>query len=206
MAPQSRLTRPLAEIIAAHGQLQRYAASDLLFHEGDSSDGLYLLVTGRLKVFATAADGREVTYNLIEAGELLGELSLDGGARTASVLALTEATCVHLDNLAARSLLRVQPELAEHLLSLAAMRARSSTHMTRSIALESERERVLSLLHRHAIADGDSWRIPTELTQQEIANRIGASRERVNRVISGLVRDGVLRKDAGHRMSLLKRT
>ena len=206
MATQSRPACPLASIIAAHGQLQRYAANDVLFHEGDASDGLYLLLTGRLKVFATAADGREVTYNLLEAGELLGELSLDGGARTASVQALTEATCVHVDNPSARWLLRAQPALAEHMLSLAAMRARRSTHMTRSIALESVRERVLALLQHQAFADGDSWRIPSELTQQEIANRIGASRERVNRVIGALVQEGMLRKDAGHRMTLLKRT
>lgn len=203
LEPAPRLSPPLVALLSEHGQLERYAANDVLFHEGDASTGLYLLLSGRLKVHATAADGREVTYNLLEPGELVGELSMDGSARTASVRALTDVTCILVDNRTARTLLRTQPDLAEHVLSLAALRARRSTHMTRSMALESTRDRVLGLLERHAIADGDVWRVPTELTQQEIANRIGASRETVNRAIGALVREGIVRKDAGQRMSLL---
>lgn len=199
-----RLPPTLRTLISRRGQAQRYAADEVLFHEGDASDGLYLLLSGRLKVYATASDGREVIYNVLEPGELLGELSLDGGARTASVRAMTDARCLVLDNGAARALMRAQPEFAEHVLAMAAARARHSTRMARSIALDTVRDRVVALLEAHAIADGNVARIPTELTQQEIADRIGASRETVHKVIGALIRDGVLHKDAGHRMTLLK--
>jgi CRP/FNR family cyclic AMP-dependent transcriptional regulator len=87
---------------------------------------------------------------------------------------------------------------------MAAARARRSTHMARSIALDTVRDRVVALLEAHALPDGPVARIPTELTQQEIANRVGASRETVHKVIGALVRDGLLHKDAGHRMTLLE--
>ena len=200
----TRLPSPLQTLIAQRGQAQRFAAEQVLFHEGDASNGLYLLLSGRLKVYATASDGREVTYNVVEPGELLGELSLHGGARSASVRALTDAQCLVLDNAAARALVREQPEVAEHVLAMAAARARRSTHMARSIALDTVRDRVVALLEAHALPDGPVARIPTELTQQEIANRVGASRETVHKVIGALVRDGLLHKDAGHRMTLLE--
>jgi CRP/FNR family cyclic AMP-dependent transcriptional regulator len=200
----TRLPPMLRALISRRGQPQHYAADEVLFHEGDASDGLYLLLSGRLKVYATASDGREVIYSVLEPGELLGELTLDGGARTASVRAMTDARCLVLANGDARALLRAQPEFAEHVLAMAAARARHSTRMARSIALDTVRDRVVALLEAHALPDGPVARIPTELTQQEIADRVGASRETVHKVIGALVRDGLLHKDAGHRMTLLK--
>ena len=182
---------------------RRYSPGDVLFREGDASDGLYIVQSGRLRVYATNASGREIVYNTLGPGELFGELSLDGGTRSASVSAMTESECIVLSNAAAHELMRSRPEFADHVMAKLIARARQATQLTRSIVLEGVPERVMALLEQSAISDGTVRRIPFT-SQQDIADRIGASREMVNKVVRELVRAGHLHKDASHRMTILK--
>ncbi|HSD17447.1 MAG TPA: Crp/Fnr family transcriptional regulator [Thermomonas sp.] len=184
--------------------IRHFSQDQVVFREGDPCDGLYILLSGKLKIYAAASNGREIVYDVVGPGELLGELSLDGGPRSASVKAVTGATCLVLKLSVARALMRTRPEFADHIMGKLISRARHSTRLTRSIALDGVLERVAALLELHATPDGDIRRIPSELTQQEIADRIGASREMVHKVLGELVRDGYLQRDEKRRMSIVR--
>ena len=86
--PEAQLPEPLLAALRGDGRVLELAAGEVLFHEGDASDAMYLLLSGRLKVYAHNDSGREVVYNELSPGELLGEMLLDGGLRSASVQAL----------------------------------------------------------------------------------------------------------------------
>ena len=183
---------------------RRFVADEVLFREGEPCDGLYVLLTGKLKVYSAGAGGRELVYEVVGPGALLGELSLDGGPRSASVKALTDATCLVAKPGVVRELMRRDPELADLMIAFLIARARHSTRLTRSIALDGVPERVVALLESVAYPVGEIRRIPSELTQQEIADRIGASREMVHKVIGALIRNGYLHRDEKRRMSIVK--
>lgn len=176
----------------------------MLFHEGDATNGCYIVVSGQLKVYAASAHGREMVFGILESGELVGELSLDGSPRSASVRAVTEVECLLFRNSAIRELMRLRPEFGDYVVAKLISRARHCTRQTRSIALEDVPERVVGLLEASAVDRDGVRHIPNVLTQQEIADRIGASREMVHRVIGNLVRSGYLEKDARHRMRLTR--
>ncbi len=201
---QGHLPPPLREPVPGKSRRQRYRTDEILFHEGDRSDGLYLLLSGRLKVYATSGDGDEVVYNVLEPGELLGEIALFGGTRSAAVRAITHAECLVVKNSVAHELMRTRPEFAAHVIAKLVSRARHSTRMARSMALDDVPERVVALLETSAIHDGPALRVPDELTQKEIAQRIGASREMVHKVIRKLVLREFIHKDKKHRMTILR--
>jgi CRP/FNR family cyclic AMP-dependent transcriptional regulator len=185
-------------------EIRRFSHDQIVFREGDACDGLYVLLSGKLKIYSAASNGREIVYDVVGPGEFLGELSLDGGPRSASVKAVTGATCRVLKLSVVRTLMRTRPEFADHIMSKLISRARHSSRLTRSIALDCVLERVAALLEAHATPDGALRRIPSELTQQEIADRIGASREMVHKVLGELVRDGYLQRDEKRRMSIVR--
>lgn len=207
MDDASRRLSP-SELLQLHlrqtNENRRFAADEVLFREGEPCDGLYLLLSGKLKVYSAGTGGRELVYEVVGPGALLGELSLDGGPRSASVKALTEATCLVVKPSVVRELIRRHPELADLMIAFLIARARHSTRLTRSIALEGVPERVVALLESLAYPVDGIRRIPSELTQQEIADRIGASREMVHKVIGQLMRNGYLHRDEKRRMSIVK--
>ena len=184
--------------------IRHFSQEQIVFREGDACDGLYIVLAGKLKIYSATGNGRELVYDVVGPGELLGELSLDGGPRSASVKTVTPATCRVLKLSVVRVLMRTRPEFADHIMAKLISRARHSTRLTRSIALDGVLERVAALLEAHATPDGDIRRIPSELTQQEIADRIGASREMVHKVLGELVRDGYLQRDEKRRMSIVR--
>lgn len=194
----------LLAALSVEGRVRHLAAGDVLFHEGDSSDAMYLLLSGRLKVYASNDDGREVVYNELAAGQLLGEMLLDGGQRSASVQALEATDCLMIDRGDVRDLLRGHPEFAEVLVLGLIGRLRHATRTIRSMALEGVYERVVGLLEAAAVGAQGHRLVPRSLTQIEIARRVGASREMVNLVLRDLVRGGYIHKDRAHRMTLLK--
>jgi CRP/FNR family cyclic AMP-dependent transcriptional regulator len=86
----------LAEL-AERGELRAFARNEQLISEGGSSDFLFILVAGEVKVFTQDEKGRELVYNVLQAGELFGELFLDGDVRSASVRAITDVRCILVD-------------------------------------------------------------------------------------------------------------
>lgn len=190
--------------LSADGRVRQLDTGDVLFHEGDEADAMYLLLTGRLKVYASNESAREVVYNELAPGELFGEMLLDGGLRSASVRALEPSGCLVVSGEDVHGLLRAHPEFAEVLVLGLIARLRHATRTIRGMALEGVYERVVALLEDAAVGDEGHRQVPRALTQIEIARRVGASREMVNQVLRDLVRGGFIHKDRAHRMTLLK--
>ena len=175
--------RPLAQ----RGELRRYAKGVRLIHEGEQGDTLFIILKGRLRAFGTGNNGREITYGTYGAGEYLGEMSLDGGPRSASVSALEATECAVITRHTIRQHIAEHPEFAFDLLAKVIRRARTATHTAKQLALNDVYGRLVMLLNALAVPQLNGVRIVGErLTHQEMANRLGCSREMVSRLMKDL--------------------
>lgn len=178
--------------LARRGTVRRYRKGLLLIQEGDVGDTLYVVLEGRLKAFSEDLDGRELVYGLYGPGEIIGEMSLDGGPRSASVCVTEESVCAVVRRDEVRRYINEHPDFAFHLLSLVIARARQATESARRLALLNVYQRLAVLLDSVAVEGEGGVRSVPRLTQQEIAGRIGASREMVSRVLKVLVEGGYI--------------
>ena len=177
--------------LAARGQPRRYRKGTLLIEEGDLGDTLFIVLSGRVKAFSTDARDREIVYGIYGPGEYLGEMSLDGGPRSASVITMEPTVCAVVTRQTLREHIAANPEFAFELLSRVIHRARVATQSARSMALLDVYGRVVQLLDELAQPQADGTRlIPQRLTHHEIASRVGCSREMVSRLMKDLERGG----------------
>lgn len=176
------------------GELRSFEAGEVLIHEGDQSNQMYVLVAGKLKVFTDNPRGRELVYNTLSAGDYFGELALDGNPRSASVRALTAGQCVVISGDAVRTLAIANPDFVFQIVMKLIHLLRHSTRKLKSLALDDVYERVLALVEEEALLTDGLRHLPGTLTQQEIAKRIGSSREMVNHVFRDLIRGGFVEK------------
>ena len=184
--------------IAGKGGIKRYPAHAILINEGDSSDSIYSLLSGRVKVYSTNAEGKEVVIATHGAGEYIGELSLDGGVRSASVMTLEPTTCSVVSGANLREFVAAHPDFASHLILKLIRSVRDATESVKSLALEDVYARVIRLLNDISDpAEGGQRRVRERLTQQDIADRIGASREMVSRIVKDLTAGGYLDLSGG---------
>lgn len=192
--------RPLLE----RGQTRRYRKGALLIEEGDVGDTLFIVLSGRVKSFSTDARDREIVYGVYGAGEYLGEMSLDGGPRSASVITLEPTVCVVVTRKTLRDHIAASPEFAFELLGRVIRRARLATQSARSMALLDVYGRLTQLLRELAQAQpGGAWLIRPKPTHAELAQRIGCSREMVSRILKDLDEGGYVRAEA-RQMVVLK--
>lgn len=201
---KDRLPEGLLQQLAARGDVCRFQSGQVLITEGNVADSLYVLISGQLKVFSRDDSDREVVFNVLHPGEILGEMLLDSGRRSASVKAIVDSECLIINGERIRELMRLHPDFAETLVLRLIARLRSATRTIRSLAFNDVHERVVVLLEEVAVLDGDVRQIPRLYTQAEIANRVGATREMVNHIIRDLRRGGYIHKDARHQMTLIK--
>jgi CRP/FNR family cyclic AMP-dependent transcriptional regulator len=176
--------------LARRGELRRYRKGLLLIQEGDQGDAIYIVVAGRLRAFSAADNGRELTYGVYGPGEYLGEMSLDGGPRSASVETLEPCACVVINRTTLAQHLAEHPEFAFDLLAKVIRRARSATMSARALALNDVYGRLKALLDTVAgPSDAEGARpIEEKLTHQAMAQRLGCSREMVSRLMKDLER------------------
>ena len=200
----AQLSTQLLRQLAARGSSRNFTRGEVLIEEGEQSDSLYILLAGELKVYTRGENGRELVYNLMHPGEFFGELFLDGGPRSASVKAVRPSICVVVGPEEFREFMAAYPEFAECLVLKLIGRVRHVTCQLRSVVMKDAYERVASLLNELAVPDGELRSIDKSVTQQEIADRIGASREMVNHIFRELVRGGYLVKEEDRRMVLAK--
>ncbi len=180
---------PALAALAARGELRRYRKGTLLIQEGDLGDTLYIVLAGRVKAFSSDDRDREIVYGVYGPGEYFGEMSLDGGARSASVITLEKTQCVTIARSALTAHIVAHPEFAFELLARVIRRARLATQSARSMALLDVYGRVVQLLNELAVEQPDGTRLITDqLTHAEIASRVGCSREMVSRLMKDLER------------------
>jgi CRP/FNR family transcriptional regulator, cyclic AMP receptor protein len=208
-APMSRTTAPDVEALilqlpqalqalARRGVVRSYRKDTLILEEGTTGDALYLLLSGRVKVYSGDERGREVIYGMYGQGEYFGEMSLDGGPRSASVITVEPTLCMMLARQTLLDHIAEHPEFAFELIARVIRRARQATAGTRSMALLDVYRRVVQLLEGLAGAQPDGTRVVGErLTHNDIAGRVGCSREMVSRLMKDLERGGYVEQRAG---------
>ena len=190
--------------VASRGGVRSYAANAVLVTEDDRSDALFIILSGRVKAYGSAEDGREVVYNTQGVGEYFGEMTLDGGPRSASVMTLEPTTCAVVPGANVRQFLAENPDFALHIIKKLIRLARNSTEHVKSLALDDVYGRVTKLLRTLARDEDGVLVVPDKLTQQDIAERVGSSREMVSRVFKPLTEGGYVATRGG-RIALLKK-
>lgn len=201
---ENPLPTELLAQVAAQGKLQLFSAGALLVREGTPGDCLFILTSGSLKVFTSGPNDREFVFNVLGPGELLGEMVLDGGPRTASVQALTDSECVVIERCNLASFLEVHPRVAEHLLLTLIGRLRRASLQIHQLVLNDVYERTVLVLRAEALVERNRRYLPAWLTQKEIAARVGATREMVGKILRDLQRGGFLVRDDRRRMLIKK--
>jgi CRP/FNR family cyclic AMP-dependent transcriptional regulator len=190
--------------LARRGEIKVYPKARVMIHEGEPGDTVLIILAGRLRAFAEDERGREVVYAHYGPGEYVGEMSLDGGRRSANVMALERSTCAVVTRLQVEAHIAEHPAFAFELLSKVIRRARAATLSARALALNDCYGRLRQLLESLADADAGQPRpLRERLTHREIAARIGNSREMVSRILKDLERGGYLTRARGH-LTLLR--
>jgi CRP-like cAMP-binding protein len=160
-----------------------FRSGELVFSQGDPGDALYAVVTGRIRISAGAADGKEMFLNIMEAGDTFGEIALlDGGARTATATAIAPSELVSVRREPLFALLEHEPRLAIELLRLCGERLRWTSGLLEDAALLDGparlAKRLLSLGELHGEKTGDGYRIT--ISQEELAAFLSLTRQAVN--------------------------
>jgi CRP-like cAMP-binding protein len=191
--------------IARESTLQQ---GDILFEQGDDSDGLYLIVSCLVRIYLTTEDGREVTISLLEDGEVIGEMSLlDGLSRSAGAAALIETRLIFIPRAPFLDLIENRGKLARQIILTLCERLRSANAQFDQAVFHDLRHRLLLLLRQLAMmvgrVDQNVAVVDLDLTQGTLAQMLGASREAVNKQLRALVKEGRIAVD-GQRIQIFK--
>ena len=187
------LPKPLLDAIVRHGETRSFQARAILINEGDETDSLYVVLGGRVKVYVSSDDAREVVLAELGPGEYLGELSLGQEKRSASVQALEPCTCCVVQPPKLRQFLVEHPEFALHMTRKLVRMVRRLTDTVKSLALQGVYSRVVRVLTELSDPTGHERVLRHKPTQKDIAERVGSSREMVNRVMKDLTTGGYCR-------------
>ena len=192
------LPQALLDQIAAVATVRTFPKRAIIVTEGDETDSLYVVLSGKARVYVADEKGREVQLNQLGPGEYFGEVTLDGGPRSASVMAVEDTRCAIVKRGEFTPFLEAHPELALHIVRKLAHRVRDLTENVRSLALMDVYGRVARLLLELAEEKEGKLVIDEALTHRDIAARVGASREMISRIFSDLAEGGYVRREDGH--------
>ena len=174
---------------------------EAIFHEGDPGDRLYVIVEGKIKLGRASGDGRENLLAVLGPGEMFGELSLfDPGRRNATGTAVADTVLIGMGSDDLDQWLRGRPDVARHLLRALARRLRRTNEALADLVFSDVPGRVakalLDLSERFGRPTDDGLRVAHDLTQEELAQLVGASRETVNKALADFASRGWLRLEA----------
>lgn len=158
--------------------------------EGDATDAIYIIQEGRVRIFLADHKGKEVTLNVQGPGEYFGEVTLDGGPRSASVMTLEPCRFTIIPRESLESFFATHPEFAMHLVHKLIHRVRVLTDRVKSLALQDVYGRFRGMLEELSVEKDGVRVLEGRMTQSDIASRIGASREMVSRILSDLKAGG----------------
>ena len=177
------------DALARLARIERFATGATIFRKGDVGHGLLAVLEGRVQIGVLGGDGREVTLNVIKTGEVFGEIALlDGEARTADAVALEDCTFLAIDRREFLTFLRRTPEVSIRLLEVLSRRLRRTTALAEEallLRLESRLARqLLRLANEYGRPEGAGVRIGLNISQRQLGNLLGVSRESVNKQLS----------------------
>lgn len=176
------------------------ARTDVLFHEGEAGDRLYVVQEGKVKLGRRSSDGRENLLAVLGPAEMLGELSLfDPGPRTATAVAVVDSVVLELGHDQFTQWLSEHPSVSVHLLQSLARRLRRTNEALADLVFSDVPGRVakalLDLSTRFGQPVDEGVRVAHDLTQEELAQLVGASRETVNKALADFAARGWVRRD-----------
>ena len=182
---------------SAMGSL-RLSKGEVLFHEGDTEDRLYVVVAGKIKLGRSGSAGRENLLAILGPGQMFGELSLfDPGPRSSTATAVTACEIRTLEHDELMTWLTGHPEVAHGLLGQLAARLRRANDVVADLVFSDVPGRVakqlLELARRFGDKRDDGVHVHHDLTQEELAQLVGASRETVNKALADFAARGWIR-------------
>ncbi len=187
---------------------RRYAKGEVIFHQGDVGTALYIIRKGEVAIRLSSADGKEVILALLDRGDFFGELALlDGEPRSTDAVAREEADLLALQREDFRHFLDARPQVALGLLATLSRLVRHVTQLVHDTTFLDARKRLVRVLLDLARNQGQPAAgglvIPQRLTQSELANLCGLTRESTNKWLRFYVREGLLSYEGG-RITLVK--
>ena len=188
------------QALLEHMPVIEFPRGQVIYAEGDKGDCLYIVIAGKVKIRRRSADGREILLGLIGPSDVFGAVSMfDSGIRTADASAITDVRTMALDRMALRYLVTHNPEIAEVLLRVFSRRLRLTDNALATLISTDGpgrlAQQLLQLAQRFGKHEGDGLRVTHDLTQQEIAQLIGSSRETVNKALANFADRGWIRVD-----------
>jgi CRP/FNR family cyclic AMP-dependent transcriptional regulator len=195
--------------IAARAVRRTYPRGAVIFHEDDTGDSLCVVVSGLVKVYRTSPDGDEMVLVTLGPSSVFGELPMvDGGLRSASAAAVEATTVLMLNRAALLEALRDSPELADRLLRSLGSMVRRLTDQAADLVFLDLHGRVAKLLltldDERGTGETDDRSLDLGMTQTDLANMVGGSRQSVNQVLRSFERLGYLELD-GRRIVIRER-
>jgi len=173
--------------VSALATTRTYPKNTIIISEGDDSDSLYAVLSGKVKVYLSDDEGKEIIINIHSDGDYFGEMALlDDKPRSASVMTLEESKLAVLSKTAFEDCLSKNPQISLPIIRGLSKRLRNLTENVKSLALMDVYGRVARTLLDMAEPKGDALVINQRLTQREIASMVGASREMVSRILKDL--------------------
>jgi CRP/FNR family transcriptional regulator, cyclic AMP receptor protein len=203
-APMWALPEEYIKTLAEHGSVKAYPKNAVIVNEGDHSDSLYVIVSGKVKIYLADEEGKEVLLNTQGPGEYFGEIILDEGPRSASVMTLEPSKFSIVSKTQFQQFLATHPEAALELIRSLIQRVRSLTKSVGNLALLDVYGRVARMLLELATEQDGKLIILEPLTQQDMASRVGCSREMISRILKDLRAGGYVKMD-GDRMVIAKK-
>jgi CRP-like cAMP-binding protein len=191
--------RPLGpNVVAAVSQrllFAEYRPGQLIFAEGEPGDRLYIIASGKVKVACRAPGGREMVQAVLGPSDMFGELAVfDSGPRSSTATAVTEVRAMFAERAALRACITDHPEIAEQLLRVLARRLRRTIDNQVELMATDVRGRLARLLlqlgQQFGSQNDGAIYVSHDLTQEELAQLIGASRETVNQALTDFARRG----------------
>ena len=186
----SAIGDPMIRELASRGQTRTFPKNAVIINEGDRGDTLFVILSGKVKVYVSDDDGREMILDMHDAGEYVGEMSLDGRPRSASVMTLEPTTCSVLSRDELRAAIARNPDIAMAIIEKQIERARIATDNVKNLALMDVYGRVARLLLSLAKEENGKLVVPDRMTLQDIADRVGASRDMISRIFKDLTVGG----------------
>jgi len=191
-SPDDILSDTELKAVSQRAVARTFPKNTVVVNEGDRTDSLYIVVSGRVKIYLSDEKGKEIVLNEAGPGEYFGEMVLDEGPRSASVMTLEPTRFLIVPKEDFREFVAKSPEFSLHLVCKLIRRVRALTSNVKSLALMDVYGRVARMLLELAKERDGVRVIEGRPTQQEMASRIGASREMVNRILKDLSEGGYI--------------
>jgi CRP/FNR family cyclic AMP-dependent transcriptional regulator len=194
-AARFALTPEELRAMTAHAVARSFPKNAVIVNEGDRTDSLYVILEGRVKAYVADAEGKEAVLSTQGPGEYFGEMVLDEGPRSASIITLEPSRFLIVPKSDFKEFLARNPAFAARVIEKLIHRVRALTENVKSLALMDAYGRIAHLLLDLAEKREGRLVITERLTQKDIASRVGASREMVSLILKDLTAGGYIRTE-----------